>query len=316
MWKDVRPAVERFLVLSEVALKNGHLYFAVEELGKAREEARSFAMTQQDPETLKKGLEGFEAAWQKENIELVALDRKAKQRDWTTAPAALRALGESSEGQAITLLEASKAYASVTDPTSGYYYLGAAKANEEFNEFVYSLSVQRKGAQFAPHSIAIPLQELQERTNAAFVPPLSINKHRVFIRLNSMLKVAGELDQADLYSGALYQYMQALTQFSLLQPKAIDQAEKARIHKSIAEARAKLGGDTTDESLVAMFVERAETIVAEKNGKEATEEEWQNAAAVVDSVLPAYYKFVKSHPEEIKQAPNLVTVTLVRWPFT
>jgi hypothetical protein len=265
---------------------------------------------------LKQGITGFEAQWKKSSVKLAALDREAKQRKWAGVPVAVRALAESAQGQGPTLVEASRAYASVTSADAGYFYLGQATADEEFARFVYGLGVRTKNAGFAPRSILPEIQKLQDKINAAFVPPRSIEKHKDFIRLNSTLKLAGELDAAQLYAGALYQYMQAVILFELLEAKDVDSAQQASLHEQIAAARKRAKGARGDDSLAQMFVERAETLIANKAGKEATPEEWKNASVVVNEALPAYYEVLSSHAKLPEQQRDAVTVTLVRWPYT
>ena len=316
MWKDVRPGIDRFLMLANEALKRGDIYFALEELGKANEYVVGAQMTQQPPEVAKQGLEGFEAKWKTASVELVALDKTAKQRDWTGIPAAVRAVGESGQGQAITLLEASRAYASVTDPSAGYFYLGQAKANEDFSSFAHGLALKQQGTTFKLRSIGAELHELQQKVNAAFVPPRSIDKHPEFIRLNSTIKLAGELDAAKLYAGALYQYLSAVSQFALLDGKEIDDATKTALPNQIAEARSNLAKSGRDNSIAEMFLQRAEVLISKKNGSDPSAIEWQNAASVISALVPAYNDVVSSRAAAPTQYAHAVTVTLVRWPYT
>jgi hypothetical protein len=313
-WKDLKPGVERYLMLADEALKVGRLYFAIEELGKANEYAAAYQFTKQDAATLT--MSGFEAQWKKSSVQLASLDQEAKQRKWAGVPVAVRALAESAQGQGPTLVEASRAYATVTSADAGYFYLGQATADEEFARFVHGLNVKSKNAGFVPRSIVPEIQKLQDKINAAFVPPRSIEKHRNFIQLNSTLKLAGELDAAQLYAGALYQYMQAVIQFELLDAKDVDAAQQTWLREQLAAARKKVEASRTDDSLAQMFVERAETLIANKGGKEASAEEWKNATVVVGAVLPAYYEVLSSHAKVPAQQKDAVTVTLVRWPYT
>ena len=313
-WKDLKPGVERYLMLADEALKAGRLYFAIEELGKANEYAAAYQFMKQGPATLT--MSGFESQWKKSSVQLAALDREAKQRKWAGVPIAVRALAESAQGQGPTLVEASRAYATVTSADSGYFYLGQATADEDFARFVHGLGVKSKSAGFAPRSIVPEIQKLQDKINAAFVPPRSIEKHKDFIHLNSTLKLAGELDAAQLYAGALYQYLQAVIQFELLDAKDVGADQQTALRDQIAAARKKVEGSRSDDSLAQMFVERAETLIGNKGGKEASPEEWTNASVVVKTVLPAYYDALSSHAKMPERQKDAVTVTLVRWPYT
>ncbi len=313
-WKDLKPGADRYLMLADEALRSGRLYFAIEEVGKANEYEAAYQFMKQGPATLT--MSSFESQWKKSSVTLAALDREAKQRKWTGVPIAVRALAESAQGQGPNLVEASRAYATVTNAEAGYFYLGQANADEEFARFVHSLGVKSKNTSFAPRSILPEIQKLQDKINAAFVPPKSIEKHKDFIRLNSTLKLAGELDAAQLYAGALYQYLQSVIQFELLEAKDVDTEHRSALRDQIAAARKKVEGSRTDDSLAQMFVERAETLIANKDGKDATQEEWKNAAVVINAALPAYYEAQSSHSNLPAQQKDAVTVTLVRWPYT
>jgi hypothetical protein len=315
-WKDMQPMVQRYLALADQALKAGHVYFAVEELGKANASAAAYQFSKQSPEILKQGMAGFEKEWKQASVKLAALDTEAKTRKWTGAPAAVRAVAESAQGQGPVLVEAAHAYATVTNPEAGYFYLGEAKADEEFARLVHGFGLKGRGTPLGARSILPEIEKLQEKINASFVPPRSIEKHSDFIRLNSTLKLAGELDRAQLYCGTLYQYLQAVVQYELLEAKEVDASTQAEVRAAIAAARKKVEASRRDDSIAQMFVERAETLIANKAGKEASAEEWKNAVVVVQEAIPSYYEALESHAPVPRQQKDAVTVTLVRWPYT
>jgi hypothetical protein len=309
-WKDLAALVATSLDRAEKALRAGELYLSLEELGRARVLLNSFEYTKQSPEVLKQGQQGFEAAWRQASSELAKSDRAAQKRVWKGKPAVVRALAESAQGRSLTLLEASRAYASVTDAKAGYYYLGEAKAQAEFAKFCYSLDLPMEGAAFSGHSIQPQTERLQEQINAAFVPPRSIERHRDFIMLNSTLKVASELDAAKLYAGALYLYLSSVQQLARLNAGSEIPA-KPNLEQGIAEAHTRLGAGKGDDSIARLFVQRAEFFSGDKESDSLTK-----AAAIVDHVLPAYYAADKSAGPPQQKAANPVIVTLVRWPYT
>jgi hypothetical protein len=272
----------------------------------------AYATSKQDPAVLKRGMEGFQEAWKETAVMLTAFDNDIKAKNWGDAPAIVRALGEASEGRVMPTLEASRAYAFVTDAGTGYYYLGEAGADAEFSKFAHALKLQRKGESAELHSILSQIVELQKRVNAAFVPPQSIEKHPEFIRLNSTLKVAGELDAAKLYAGALHYYLSSVQQLAMLGAAAPDEEKQAGVKKALADARTKMTSSKRDESIAQLYLERAEAALAGS----PTGDEWKTAAAIVNSVLPAYYDAIAPEPPLQQVAGNPVTVTLVRWPYT
>jgi len=216
---------------------------------------------------------------------------------WTDAPAAARALGEAAGGTAVPLLDASRAYAKVTDESSGRYYLGEALEAAAFARLCRTIGGTARPA--PPwRSIAPELAKLQERVDAAFVPPRSIERHSEFIRLDASLKTARELDAAGLFAGAGYEYLTAVEQLGRLEERTGGAGDA----RKLVEERRALADSRRDESLGLLFVERAEA-------------DPEAAAVIAGSVLPAYRAMLEPAPAAIPAA-STVTVTLVRWPYT
>ena len=75
-------------------------------------------------------------------------------------------------------------------------------------------------------SILPELLALQQKANAAFQPPRSIDLHPRFIALNSTIKLARELDASKSYAGALYQYLEAARHYGMLFMPSVDAAQQ------------------------------------------------------------------------------------------
>ena len=127
--------------------------------------------------------------WNKANLALTELDRDALERDWKGHPAAVRALSEAAQGRSLPLLEGGRGFATATAPKDGLFYLGQAPGESEFARFCASLSLSTKNTPLALRSMLPELTVLQQKTNAAFQPPRSIELHSRFIALNSALKI-------------------------------------------------------------------------------------------------------------------------------
>lgn len=154
------------------------------------------------------------------------------------------------------------------------------------------------------------LVALQERTNAAFRPPKSIEQHSRFIALNSAIKLARELDAAKSYHGAFYQYLEAVRHFAMLDQPALDAATQDRARQELKAAAGRFGR-AQDDSIAGLLVERA---LAWAEHGEA--DEWRGAQVIASRVLPAYYAVLKGAPSAPRSNGKTVEVTLVRWPYT
>jgi hypothetical protein len=76
------------------------------------------------------------------------------------------------------------------------------------------------------------LVALQQKTNAAFQPPRSVEFHSRFIALNSTLKLAQELDARKFYAGSLYQYLEAVRHYAMLDAPQVDPARQKALQIS------------------------------------------------------------------------------------
>jgi hypothetical protein len=317
-WKNNKPQVAKSLERADAALAAGRLYLGLEELNAGRSLFRTVEVVEEKASAVKDNPPGFEKEWQIASRDLLAVDRAARARDWSRKPAALRALAEAAQGTTRTLLVSSRAYAGATSPGSGLAYLGEAKATAEFSALCYSLPATRSAAPFPLRSVRPELDRLQERVNAAFVPPRSIELHDRFIRLNSTLKLAGDLDAAGLPAGALYQYLDAVQQLGSLDGPAPDEARQGGICEALASQAAMSKRSRRDDSIAELFLQRAEGLLAGADGAPPGPDDWKSIAAIVEQVLPEYRAVATGVvvPKERMAAASAVTVTLVRWPYT
>ncbi len=292
---DARPKIAALVAAVEREAVPGRAWSALERLREARRFAAVAATS---------GKSGaFEAQWSEAAPRLRA--DLAARRGWDRAAAAARALGEAAEGTALPLLDASRAYAKVTSDEAGRYYLADARAAADFGAFCRTLPAAEKPAP-AWRSIAPELARLQEKVDAAFVPPRSIDRHSDFIRLNATLKTARELDASGSFAGAAYEYLRAIEALAVLGGSG----GGADVREAIAAARSTLEASPRDESLGLLFVERAESGLSEGGDAGAA-----SAAAIARSVLPAC-RALGGPPAAAPAGISSVTVTLVRWPYT
>jgi hypothetical protein len=299
------------------ALDSGRLYQSLEGLAQATDLLHAARTIDDKTETVKSGMPAFEQEWNKVSLEITALDQKARQRDWSHRRAAVRALSETAEGRAIPLLEGSQGFATANGPKDGLSYLGEAQGEAAFATFAYSLNLPRDKEPLQLRSLLPELQRLQEKTNAAFQPPRSIELHPRFIALNSTLKLAGELDSAQAYAGALYQYLEAVRHYGMLDAVAPDTAKQAQLKEAIAAAQKQIEASKRDDSIAQIFIERARAQSSpHADGSAPLTDEWRSAQVIVEQVLPAYYAALKPAAPVQRAKGITTTVTLVRWPYT
>ncbi|HEX9256042.1 MAG TPA: hypothetical protein VF938_10870 [Candidatus Angelobacter sp.] len=135
------------------------------------------------------------------------------------------------------------------------FYMGQAQGEAAFAVFVSRLHSARAAAAIPLRSVLPDLEALQEKTNAAFQPPRSIDMHPRFIALNSTLKFARELDSSKAYVGALYQYLEAVRHYGMLDPAVPDATKQAALRNTVAEELKKLTAAKRDDSIAQIFLE-------------------------------------------------------------
>jgi len=285
-------------------VRAGRLHLALHELSQARE--LSIGIGQR-----RDGRTDFDTLWREGNAELSRFAEGAKGWNWSARLAWIRALGEDAESQVLPLLQASRPYAAAAGPDSGGYYLSQARNAADFARFCLSLDAPRPVVPLRPASIAGELRRLQDRADAAFQPPRSIDRHSQFIQLNAMLKSAAEMDAAGLYAGALYEYLDAVQELASIEGRPAPK-EGGDPAAELARRREALARSERDDSLALFFVERGEAALARSTDPGAR----AYGAAVLSDVLPAYEKALAASAPAEKPPADVVTVTLVRWPYT
>jgi len=294
----------------------GRVYRSLEQLDQLAGALQGARTAAEKSEAAKKDFSGFENEWKKVSLDVEGLDQKARQRNWTDAQAAIRALSETAQAKAVPLLESGRGFAAALGPENGLTYLGQAQAEAEFAQFCASLNLPRKGVPYVLRSMLPEIENLQEKATAAFQPPRSIELHSTFINLNSALKFAQELDAQRFYAGALYKYLEAVRQYGLLDAPAPDPGRQSELNGAMARMREQLDASGYDDSIAQIFLDRAESQVRHGDGSAPSGDEWKSTAVIIDQVLPAYFA-AKQPPAALPRASGkAIDITLVRWPYT
>ncbi len=297
-------------------LSAGRLFLSLQDLGRAEDLLSGLRLTIEKMDAMKGGMPAYEAEWERASLSLAGLDRQARERDWSHSPAAVQALSETAQGMSVPLLEGGRGFAVSTEPKNGLFYIGQAQGEADFAAFCATLNFPRHGAAYPPRSYLPEFAALQEKTNAAFQPPKSVEFHSRFIALNSTLKQGEELDAAQYYAGSLYQYLESVWNFGMLDAVALDSTQQSTVRSALAAARKKIAASKRDDSLAQIFIERAESQVAHADGTAASEDDWKSAKIIAEQVLPAYYSLGKAPARLERSFAKTINLTLVRWPYT
>ncbi len=130
------------------------------------------------------------------------------------------------------------------------------------------------------------------------------------------MKAARELDSSRAYAGALYQYLEAVRHFGMLDPAVPDAAKQATLRNALTEELKKVSAAKRDDSIAQIFLERAAGWLNKPEGAAPSPDEWRATQVVLQQVLPAYYAALKPTAPRQERAGRTATLTLVRWPYT
>jgi hypothetical protein len=290
------PLVQR-LDRAEAALKAGRTYQAVYLLEAAYEGAAAFAFAASSGV---KSSEAFLGKWNEIG------PPKPRRGGTGRVPAAFDALAEAAEDRGPATYQASRPYAEDAGVSAGLYYLGESSAVMDFAAFARSLSRPAVERRPAFRSIAPELARFDREMTTKYETMERAN-HPTYIRASAALKQARSLNDRGAFGGALFQYLLSRYLFAPLRGPAPD-ATRERLDA----ARASLPA-SRDHSIAELFVQFAEEGLSSDNADLRG-----GASAVIADVLPAYLAAVA--PVRSTATPSdahaVVTITLVRWPFT
>ena len=325
MWLQIKESSAPAMARVESAMKDGRRLLALQRLAAVAPNLESAEYLASLPPEARTSDAAFETAWKDAGRELASQLRPPSPSALAgVAPAAVRGVGEASLAQVRVFYDASLEYERNTMPDSGYFYLGLAKAQSDFAALCRSLSRPSGLKAPAVRPLSSELDALEGELLAAYRPPASIDKHSDFIGASAALKEARELDSAGLAYGATLRYLQAALRAAPLTGKA-PAMTREEAAKKIAEVEPRLadreGG--TDQSLGRIFLEAAQADLA---SAAASNEPPAQASAIITSVLPRYFAALEpAKPAASRSAgaaakrsatQDVVTVTLVRWPYT
>jgi hypothetical protein len=243
-----------------------------------------------------KTLAEFEREWDRQGVLFQQLEKRFARANLGSLPAAVRALAQSAELQARTYYQAAKPFARETGVDSGLSYIGVSSGFMDFAIFCSHLDFPKQRS--AGRDVAPEIARLDREILDAYNQQGAEQSQARFNVANSTLKLAGELNQGKRFDGALKSYLDA----SIYLPATPIAASYA---KEKEEFRTRLTAIAGDNSMGRMYWELAQTETASR------------AARIYDRVLPRYFAYTTApHADAVSSGAPLVTVTLVRWPYT
>ncbi len=250
--------------------------------------ARAYVGTKSDV----KDTDAFEAEWKRLGTEMDERERRLASVRAQDSALVVRALAESAIQQARPYYQSGRLYGLNTTVPDGLLYLGLAPAQLDFALYAHGLGLGPTSdaprlRALAPELTRLEAETLEayRRAEAAAAP--ANQQQPQFNRVNSTLKLAGELDRAGRHAGALHKYLDAVLQLGLATAGPTPADELPRLRARLAEHEKRLRDARADHSLGLLYLESAQASLAGQPDAEAL----RRASALVERVLPAYFNF-------------------------
>ena len=311
--RDIRVSSAPLVAEAEQALVQGKRWLALSRLERVWTDLEAAEYSSGIPGDLRQQMSELEREWQRLAPELGTNRAPGPRPAFEPLPAAARALAEAALAQMPVYFEASLDYGRNTAPEYGLFYLGAAQAQRDFIALLAGLPRRPQAeSALAPREVSGEIAALRDELLAAYRPPLSIDRHAVFIRISALLKEADELTAAESLYGALLRRLDAKARLArLAHPgRSLSQEEAARRGAAFA---ARLAESPRDTTLQRLFLETALFSAANPDPAAGGGE---IAAAIFDDVLPYFPVVLGPAPPSPPVRLAEATVTLVRWPYT
>src|SRR5262245_48609469 len=192
----------------ERANQAGHVFLSLFLLHQLAATLPAFEYQKANTDVEKAGLEGLEREWRRLGGELADKERRLAAAPARRLPMAAQAVIERSLTQVRPHYQSGRLYGQQWTVADGLFYMGRAKAQLEFALFCHGLDVVAPGAAPTLGSLAPELEELEREVLQAYRRMGEADQQNTFIRINSSLKVAQDLERERRFRGALLQYLE------------------------------------------------------------------------------------------------------------
>ena len=276
---DARANIKReLLFLSLYNLRNCQIELA----------AQSFAASKADVETA----DAFDQQWQQLSNQVGEKEKLLSQTVLKPSIGLVNALAQSSQIQVKQYLQSGRLFALNSNIAEGLYYLGRAPANLNLAIFARSLSFPTPKTPQTFRSLERELTKLETAALRTYKAADVSKQQAQFNRLNSNLKVAGELNKASMFEGALLKYLESELYFGLITTSA-DNEDVEHLKGRLEEAGRLLMNKKSDHSVALLFWQMAETSLKPNSGAEPTPAQIKRAVVILNDVIPSYYDYLK-----------------------
>jgi hypothetical protein len=289
---DLKQQCTADIAEARADLKPGNLYLSLYTIRTCQLELAALAYAQAKPDLANKGAEAFEAEWRQLGSSLTAKENILSDRT-TKLPAVIVALADVSQSQARPYYQSGKLFALNSNMSEGIYYLGRAPANLDFAIMCRNLHFSRpKKASAEFRSPQPELAKLEATVLRTYKTADVSTQQAQYNRLNSNLKIAGELNRASMFEGALLKYLESRLYFGLLITTA-EKEDVQHLRERTKEVEKLLTSDKFDHSIGLLFWQMADRSLNPEGKAEPSASQIKRAVVILNVVLPSYFDYLK-----------------------
>jgi hypothetical protein len=280
-------AYQRLISRTEAAVQSDKLFLSLVYLQQAWMNVRPDEFSLTKSAIAKQGIAGFDREWKKVAGEFKSKERSINANASTPQAVALKALMETALALTHPYHQSSRLYAVNADVGEALIYLGRSQAAMDFALFCKTIKLPVKGNFSRFSSIESELKTLEAEIVEAYKKPDAATRQRTFIQISVTLKTAEELNRDKRFAGALVKYLDALMELVVQETSVPDQIKLASLKSQSETLRKRLSSGEEDASIGLIYAEMAEHLL---NQNSNVEENAKRAAAIIEKVLPAYFK--------------------------
>ena len=273
-------------------LKLKNLYLSLYTIRTCQLELASLAYAQAKSDLTSKGAEAFETEWRQLGSSLTEKENILADRT-TKLPAVIVALADVSQSQARPYYQSGRLFALNSNMAEGIYYLGRAPANLDFAIMCRGLDLSRpKKATASFRSPQPELTQLETMALRTYKTADVSTQQAQYNRLNANLKIAGELNRASMFEGALLKYLESKLYFGLIITTA-EKEDLQHLRDRTKEAEKQLISDKVDHSIGLLFLQLADRSLNPDEKAEPSAAQIKRAVVILNQVLPSYFDYLK-----------------------
>jgi len=275
---------------ANIKLKN--LYLSLYTIRTCQLELASLAYAEAKSDLTRKGTDVFETEWRELGNSLNEREKILADRT-TKLPAVIVALADVSQSQARPYYQSGKLFALNSNMAEGLYYLGRAPANLDFAITCRGLQLSRpKKATTVFRSPHPELTQLEAMALRTYKSADVSTQQAQYNRVNSNLKIAGELDRASMFEGALLKFLESKFYFGLIITTA-EREDLQHLRERTKEMEKLLNSDKVDNSIGLLFWQLADRSLNPDGKVEPGAAQIKRAVVILNQVLPGYFDYLK-----------------------